>query len=319
MKILVTGAFGNIGSHVVTELLQRGYDVACFDLKTKANVKTAKQWADKIQCFWGDIDDPAALVPAIQGRELVIHLAAIIPPRAAREPDYTSKVNVGGTRNVVEAISQLNPCPNLIFTSSMGVYGDTLDLPPPRTVQDPLRPFEIYGQTKKECEDIIHKSSLKWIIFRLGNAPSSKAMDSDPMMFQIRVDTRMEFVHPADVARAIANAITCDEAWEKTFNLGGGKRCQLLYKDFIGGILETVGIGKMPDAAFGSNHFYTDWLDTEESERLLKYQQLEFKDYLQELSKAMGSKKIFIRMLRPLIRKKILKASPNWESIKAQK
>ncbi|OLS15564.1 MAG: 3-beta hydroxysteroid dehydrogenase/isomerase family [Promethearchaeota archaeon CR_4] len=85
------------------------------------------------------------------------------------------------------------------------------------------------------------------------------------MMFTIRLATRMEFVHPDDVARAIGNAITCDEVWGNTYLVGGGKDCQILFRDFFNGIMNTVGIGLLPDSAFGNAPFYTDWQDTEES------------------------------------------------------
>ncbi len=319
MKILVTGAFGNIGAHLIQELIPRGHEIACFDLKTKANMKAAKKFGDKVKCFWGDICDPSTITPAIQGQDLVIHMAAIIPPRTNKEPEYAQQVNVGGTQNLLGLLEQTNPRPRILFTSSMGVFGDKFDLPPPRKVTDPLDPVDTYSLSKAESEQLVRNSKLDWVVFRLGNAPPIKMGNMDPMMFQIALDTRMEFVHPADVAKAIANAAPRTDISGKIFLIGGGgKACQIRYKDFVGGLLDTIGIGAMPDAAFGSKHFYTDWLDTEESQRLFQYQSLTFEDWLRQVKQAFGAKKIFIKMLRPLIRKMLLKTSPNWEQINSQ-
>jgi nucleoside-diphosphate-sugar epimerase len=141
----------------------------------------------------------------------------------------------------------------------------------------------------------------------------------DPMMFAINLNTRMEFVHPADVARAIVNAIECEKAWGETYLVGGGKKCQIYYRDFIGGILNAVGIGALPEIAFGSKPFYTDWLDTRESQRLLNYQQLTFDDWLLEVRKALGLKAYLAKMFRPFARRSLLNSSPYWKEAKKKR
>jgi nucleoside-diphosphate-sugar epimerase len=316
MKVLVTGAFGNIGTNVVRVLLQRGHHVACFDLRTQENEKTAAQLGSQIQCYWGDITDPATLEPAVAGVDVVVHLAAILPPLSERKPDLANRVNVGGTRALVGIMAGMNPSPRILFTSSISVFGDTSNLPPPRTVDDPLQPSDTYSHTKVECEEIIHDSGLDAIIFRLTAVPPINTSKMDPMMFEIPLDTRMEYVNPGDVARAIANGIECDEAWGRTFLIGGGKECQMYYRDFLGGILRAVGIGPLPEAAFGKASFYTDWLDTTESQALLKYQQVTYQDWQKELVKSMGAKVIFAKLFRPLIRRSLLKTSPYWKAAK---
>ncbi|HME55007.1 MAG TPA: NAD(P)-dependent oxidoreductase [Candidatus Lokiarchaeia archaeon] len=316
MNILVTGAYGNIGTQAVRELLLRGHHVACFDLRTPGNEKKAAQLGSQIQCFWGDLLDPATLEPAVAGVDVIIHLAAIIPPLSEKNPDLAKKVNVGGTRALVGVMAGMHPAPRLLFTSSISVFGDTLDLPPPRTVDDPLRPTDTYSHTKVECEEIIRDSGLEAIVFRLSATPPINTSKMDPMMFEIRLDARMEYLHPADVARAIANGIVCDEAWGRTFLIGGGNECQLYYRDFIGGILSAIGIGPLPEAAFGKAPFYTDWLDTTESQAMLNYQQITYKKWQQELVKTLGLKVKFAKLFRPLVRWSILNTSPYWKAAK---
>ncbi|HMF30946.1 MAG TPA: NAD(P)-dependent oxidoreductase [Candidatus Lokiarchaeia archaeon] len=318
MNILVTGAFGNIGMFAVHELLQRGNKVACFDLQTPANQKNADSFKGKISCFWGDLRKPETLNPAVQGQDVVVHLAAIIPPLSEKNPDLARSVNVEGTKTLLELMAGMNPPPRLLFTSSISVFGDTNDLPPPRQVGDPLNPNDVYSSSKVECEEMIHDSGLDAVIFRLAATPPMNLGGMDPMMFEIRLDTRMEYLHPADVGLAIANAVESEEAWGNTYLIGAGKSSQLLYRDFLGGILNALGVGMLPDAAFGTAPFYTDWLDTSESQRVLNFQKHTYEDYIKEIKKKLGIKAYLAKAFRPFVRKAILKASPYWKAATAK-
>ncbi len=313
-KILVTGAFGNIGSRTIQALLQKGHMINTFDIKNLANQQKALELGDQVQCFWGDLRDSISLESAIQGCDVVIHLAAIIPPMSERKPELTREVNIKGTKNLLEMMQKTTPKPRLIFTSSITVFGDTHALDPPRRVTDPIRPTDTYSSTKVECEDLIHKSGIETIVLRLAATPAVNMNNVDPIMFDIRLDTRMEYVHPTDVARAISNAISCEEAWGQTFLIGGGKECQLMYRDFINGIFEVLGIGSMPDYAFGKNPFYTDWLDTEASQRLLQFQEINYQDWTEEIVNILGAKVFLIKIMRPIVRLWLLSKSPYWRN-----
>ncbi len=315
MKVLVTGAFGNIGMYTVRELLQQKYTVATFDVKNLANAQRAASLNGQIESFWGDICDPATLQPALKGVDVVVHLAAIIPPLSEKKPELAKKVNEQGTQTLLKLVGEQDPRPRLVFTSSISLFGDTLALAPPRTMADPIHPTDTYSHTKAECEALIHKSSIETLILRLAAVPAINMSNMDPIMFDIRLDTRMEWVHPADVARAIVNGITRNNAWGKTLLVGGGKECQLLYRDFMGGILETIGIGMFPDYAYGQASFYTDWLDTAETQRLLDFQRITYQEWLKEIPDMIGPGKIgAVKALRPFIRLWLLNKSPYWKA-----
>lgn len=55
MKVLLTGAFGNVGISALEELVKRGHTVRCFDLKTKANERKARRFGGQIEVMWGDL------------------------------------------------------------------------------------------------------------------------------------------------------------------------------------------------------------------------------------------------------------------------
>lgn len=217
MKVLLTGAFGNIGMSTIEELLKQGHQVVCFDLKTKANQRAAQVFKNRLQIRWGNIRNPNELKAAVIGQEAVIHLAAIIPPQADLRPQLAEEVNIGGTRNLLEVLEALTEPPRLIYASSMAVYGHTQDQEPPRTINDPINPFEPYAKHKAQCEQLIRASKLPWAILRLSAVP----MLNQPLlratvrlMFEAGPHNRIEFVHSRDVGLALAKSpvLTREEA-----------------------------------------------------------------------------------------------------------
>lgn len=315
MNVLLTGAFGNVGTSALEELLEQGHTVRCFDLKTRSGEKVAHRFEQKIKVVWGDLRHPKDIAAAVRDQEIVVHLAFIIPKLSATgvesetRPDWAREINVGGTRNLIEAMKALPKPPKIIFTSTYHVYGRTQDQPPPRTISDPVQPIEHYAHHKVECEQMVQTSGLEWAILRLAAAlPFSIKLD--PGMFDVPLDNRMEFVHTRDVGLAIANAVSSRDVWGKILLIGGGARCQYYYGEIAERILDAVGVGMLPKEAFGSTPFPTDWVDTRESQSLLHYQQRDLGDYVQEMCALLGFRRHLIRLFRPIVRRWLLKKSP---------
>ena len=84
-------------------------------------------------------------------------------------------------------------------------------------------------------------------------------------------------------ATALANALECDAVWGKVLLLGGGPTCQTTYGEYLGTMLTAMGIGPLPNEAFTTAEYCTDWLDTEESQRLLQYQRASCDDIVNEV------------------------------------
>jgi len=127
-KILLTGAFGNVGTSTLEELIKMdNHFIRCFDIPTKANKKKAKkfqQFKNRVEIFWGDLRDHFEVEKAVEGIDVIIHLGAIIPPLANNRPELAEPINVGGTRNIITAIKKQTIQPKLIFSSSVATYGD---------------------------------------------------------------------------------------------------------------------------------------------------------------------------------------------------
>ncbi|MFW9784918.1 MAG: NAD-dependent epimerase/dehydratase family protein, partial [Candidatus Heimdallarchaeota archaeon] len=89
LKVLLTGAFGNVGQNTLKQLIIRGHDVTCFDLPNSRNKKTSAKLSKKL-CFkmiWGNILNKKDINKALKGIECIIHLAAIIPPLSEKNPE----------------------------------------------------------------------------------------------------------------------------------------------------------------------------------------------------------------------------------------
>ena len=103
MNVLVTGAFGNIGTSAVQELLRQGHQVRCLARNTKRNERAARQFAGKIEIAWGDIRRPADLEAAVAGQDVIVHLAYALPQFCNEQPDVAREINVNGTKYLLDA------------------------------------------------------------------------------------------------------------------------------------------------------------------------------------------------------------------------
>ncbi len=128
MRVLITGAMGNLGGFAVPELLARGVCVRSFDVPSKPNLGQARRYGTSVEFFWGDVRNAAQVERATQEVDVVVHLAGIIPPLAHERPDLAEAVNVGGTRHVYDAALAQSVPPKVLLASSFDVFGPTTHL-----------------------------------------------------------------------------------------------------------------------------------------------------------------------------------------------
>lgn len=133
-KVLVTGADGFIGSHLVENLLEKGYEVRAFVYYNSFNTwgwldKLPKEKRDQIEIFAGDVRDPNGVREAMKGVDGVFHLAALIAiPFSYHSPDSYVDTNIKGTLNVLQAARELGT-ERVMVTSTSEVYGTAQYVP----------------------------------------------------------------------------------------------------------------------------------------------------------------------------------------------
>jgi len=314
MKVLLTGALGNIGSNTVDALLAEGHDVVAFDLESRKARKLASRFDERVHVAWGDITDPAVVRAALDGMDAVVHLAAIVNPE--RAPDLARRVNVDAMHSLI-ALMQASPTARrLVFASSMGIFGDIQDREPPLRVDTAVSPTNEYGRHKLACEEAIRQSRLKWSILRLAGVPPIRLTGYayDPrILFDFSGDARFEFIHPADAGTAFARAVACEETIGKVLNIGGGEKCRMTHRAFCNEMMSAIGIGHLPADAFVRTEvrrFFGDWLDTDESQRLLQYQKRGLGELKADMRKDLGAIAPLIRLLRPVLTWFVVRSSP---------
>jgi len=151
-KVLVTGADGFIGSHLVEKLIAEGCQVTAFVYYNSFNSwgwldSLPKETLQKIEVITGDIRDPHGVKNAMKGIEVVFHLAALIAiPYSYHSPDTYIDTNVKGTLNIVQAARELGT-ERVLVTSTSEVYGTAMYVPidekHPRQGQSPYSATKI--------------------------------------------------------------------------------------------------------------------------------------------------------------------------------
>ncbi len=319
MFILVTGGFGSVGLSIVNELLQRGHRVRVMELDSKKTRKYAEQYGNSIEVLWGNLLDPTSLHKAVMDVDVIVHLAGILPPLTEENKELCFKVNVGGTRNLLDAIkTRANP-PPIVFASSASVMGPTQSRTPPISAYEPTNPTTNYTHSKVQVEQDLKNSGLSYCICRFGAVLSTqKSADTSLIKnaFDIPLDARVEMILDLDVAVAIANAVELmgkgDVLNGKILNIAGGKAngFQRYGRDLTQAIFEVMGIGKLDEKRFTTNEYFIDWLDTEESQRLLKYQNHTYQQMLDLSIKPYKKFRPLIKLFSPFIRWFLERQSP---------
>ena len=159
MRILVTGADGFIGSHLVEELVKRGFQVKAFVLYNSFNSwgwldTLPKDIKDNLEIFSGDIRDPYGVKNAMQGCDIVLHLAALIAiPYSYHSPETYVDTNIKGTLNILQAARELN-IKHVVHTSTSEVYGTARFVP--ITEEHPLQGQSPYSASKIGADQLAY-------------------------------------------------------------------------------------------------------------------------------------------------------------------
>lgn len=322
--VLVTGAFGLVGTATVRHLARVGRRVVATDLDTPDNRSAAAAVPAGVSVRWADLTDArqvSELLNAVQPAA-IIHLAAIIPPLCYAQPALARRVNVDATGILANAAAaQPNP-PRFIQASSIAVYGprnphrfsDVL------TAETPVRPYDVYGGHKLEAEAIVRQSGLDWVILRLGGVLTvdlSLGMDPNMIYFEalLPIDGRLQTIDVRDVAQAFAAATNADVVG-RTLLIGGDDSHRLVQGEIAASTAAAMGLvgglpaGRPGDPDDDDGWFATDWMDTATAQGLLGHQHYSWPQLLAETAEKAGWKRFPLRLLAPVAREYLKRQSP---------
>ncbi|WP_269928208.1 D-erythronate dehydrogenase [Kocuria massiliensis] len=166
MKIIVTGGAGFLGNRVTEELLRRqdaGDLGVSFDRIVSVDLAESRVDDPRVSSVVGDLADPELLAETV-GRDTVAvyHLAAVLSGGSAENFDQAMRVNVEGTRELLEALRAAGNRPRIVFTSSLAVFGG----PMPRVVEETWaeQPDSTYGSFKAIGELMVNEYSRKGFV-----------------------------------------------------------------------------------------------------------------------------------------------------------
>ncbi len=180
-KVLVTGAFGYIGSLLTLKLLNAGYHVIALDNKI-INLEYYRGF-NNLEIINGDLTDKSILINCLYQTDSIIHLAAVSDGRIGRKnPNYTNILNVKALELLID-LSLKYKVSQFIFASTFGVYGNKYNTELCEELKvNPIEPYSLSKALGEEMISNVNSNDFKFTILRIA------------MVHGLSIFTRLDFL-----------------------------------------------------------------------------------------------------------------------------
>lgn len=285
--ILIIGGAGNIGHKLINTLLE-DYSITVLDLKSNLALKRLAEYENKIKIVYGDIEDYHLVKDLVKKNDIVINLAGIMPPLAEFHESICNSTNYMGSKNVVDAILEVNKSCLYVYASFISVYGKTSNIEHKISVKEGINnPEDNYSINLMRSENYIKEKLKKYIVLRMPIVLTP----NNYYIKHMNLNRMMDFITVDDLNTSILHIIKNEKAYGKTFNISGFKTNS---STFIKNMYKYSGRINM----FRRNLYYGEYSDEDIINKLTKIEYSKPGDYYKVLKK---ENFIFLRYIRKLI------------------
>lgn len=307
MIIAITGATGNMGRATLDALGSADYisEIRLLAHSKKRMKKLLKKYKAlrkhiRIRVIEGGMTNADALRSFTDGADLVINMAAVIPPKADKYPQAAVECNDLGVTALVSELERSNDPPAFIHISTVALYGNRSGAHRFARVGDPLlvSPLDMYSATKLRGEFRVLECSLgKWAVLRQTAMLHPQMLNDnvhDGLMFHTVFDAPFEWLTAHDsgllmrrICDRIHDGTLPDTFWKKCYNIAGGKQNRAYGMDTFDDGFGIIGGSTTDFFRPGYNatrNFHGVWYaDGDELNSMFDYQTQSISDYWREI------------------------------------
>jgi nucleoside-diphosphate-sugar epimerase len=317
--VFLTGATGNMGREAVKRLHARG------DVSVRALVRPQEKdhpvvrdiEARKLATIvWGDLTDYGSIEEGVRGADAVLHVGGLVSPLADNLPrDVVTAVNVGGARNIVDAIVATGGADRvkLVYIGTVAQTGSRNAPIHWGRTGDPIKisMFDHYAVTKTQAEAVVATSGIRhWVSLRQsGMAHHDMSRMFDPIMFHNPFNGVFEWSTANDSGRLMA--AVCDDAvpdhfWGSFYNIGGGASSRVVNHEFMAASMPNYRRMLRPHW-FATRNFHGQWyVDSDRLEALVPFREQSIAAFRAESAQHMSlAARLIPRIAPSLVRGRI--------------
>ncbi|MCI8498183.1 MAG: NAD(P)-dependent oxidoreductase [Bacilli bacterium] len=258
--VLITGGAGKIGFNLVEKLVETNCNITVLDLESRDSLKKFVKIKDQVKVVYGDIEDANLVRDLVKRNDIVIDYAGIMPPLADLNETIANSTNFNGTKNIVDAINELNPECAYIYMSFISVYGQTQKKVRKLSIDtESTHPEDYYSISLIRSEDYIRSNLKKYAILRMPIVLTRK----NHFINHMRLDRTIDFITKENLNDLVLGIMRSSKIYGKTFNISGfkakGREVVELFYKATGSI-----------SILGRNIYYGEYEDSDRVDKIFK-------------------------------------------------